>query len=110
MLALRYFNVAGADPMGRAGQSTPRATSLIKAAVEAALGKRSSLDVCGTDYPTKDGSCLRDYIQVTDLARAHIAALAHLRAGGDSLDLELRLRARLLRSRCHRNGQTGLRR
>jgi len=85
--ALRYFNVAGADPMGRAGQSTPRATSLIKAAVEAALGKRSSLDVCGTDYPTKDGSCLRDYIQVTDLARAHIAALAHLRAGGDSLAL-----------------------
>jgi UDP-glucose 4-epimerase len=86
-VALRYFNVAGADPMGRAGQSTPGATSLVKAAVEAALGKRASLDVCGTDYPTMDGSCLRDYVQVTDLARAHVAALRHLRAGGDSLTL-----------------------
>jgi UDP-glucose 4-epimerase len=73
--------------MGRAGQSTLRAASLIKAAVETALGRRSSIDICGTDYPTKDGSCLRDYIQVTDLARAHIAALAHLRAGGESLTL-----------------------
>jgi UDP-glucose 4-epimerase len=85
--SLRYFNVAGADPKGRAGQSTPRATHLIKAAVQAALGERPHLEVFGTDYPTKDGSCLRDYIQVTDLARAHLAALAHLRAGGDSLTL-----------------------
>jgi UDP-glucose 4-epimerase len=86
-VALRYFNVAGADPKGRVGQSTPRATHLIKAAVQTALGERPYLEVFGTDYPTKDGSCLRDYIQVTDLARAHIAALAHLRAGGDSLTL-----------------------
>lgn len=86
-VALRYFNVAGADPMGRTGQSTPGATGLVKAAVEAALGKRPSLDVCGTDYPTRDGSCLRDYIQVTDLARAHVAALQHLRTGGDNLTL-----------------------
>jgi UDP-glucose 4-epimerase len=86
-VALRYFNVAGADPKGRAGQSTPRATHLIKAAVQVALGERPFLEVFGTDYPTKDGSCLRDYIQVTDLARAHLAALAHLRAGGDSLTL-----------------------
>jgi UDP-glucose 4-epimerase len=86
-VALRYFNVAGADPKGRAGQSTPRATHLIKAAVQTALGERPYLEVFGTDYPTRDGSCLRDYIQVTDLARAHIAALAHLRAGGDSLTL-----------------------
>jgi UDP-glucose 4-epimerase len=86
-VALRYFNVAGADPKGRAGQSTPRATHLIKAAVQAALGARPHLEIFGTDYPTRDGSCLRDYIQVTDLARAHMAALAHLRAGGASLTL-----------------------
>ncbi|MBV9569371.1 MAG: UDP-glucose 4-epimerase GalE [Hyphomicrobiales bacterium] len=86
-VSLRYFNVAGADPQGRAGQSTPRATHLIKAAVQAALGERPYLEVFGTDYPTKDGSCLRDYIQVTDLARAHLAALAHLGDGGDSLVL-----------------------
>ncbi|MBV9752246.1 MAG: UDP-glucose 4-epimerase GalE, partial [Hyphomicrobiales bacterium] len=86
-VSLRYFNVAGADPQGRAGQSTPRATHLIKTAVQAALGERPYLEVFGTDYPTKDGSCLRDYIQVTDLARAHLAALAHLRDGGDNLTL-----------------------
>ncbi len=86
-ISLRYFNVAGADPQGRAGQSTARASHLIKAAVQAALGARSHLEVFGTDYPTKDGSCLRDYIQVTDLARAHLAALAHLRDGGESLTL-----------------------
>jgi UDP-glucose 4-epimerase len=86
-VSLRYFNVAGADPQGRAGQSTPRATHLIKAAVQTALGERPHLEVFGTDYPTKDGSCLRDYIQVTDLAHAHLAALAHLRDGGDSLTL-----------------------
>ena len=86
-ISLRYFNVAGADPQGRAGQSTARASHLIKAAVQAALGERPHLEVFGTDYPTKDGSCLRDYIQVTDLARAHLAALAHLRDGGESLTL-----------------------
>ena len=83
-VALRYFNVAGADPRGRSGQSTPRATHLIKVACEAALGKRRHLDVFGRDYPTPDGRCVRDYIHVTDLARAHLAALAHLRAGGGS--------------------------
>ncbi|SDR46988.1 UDP-glucose 4-epimerase [Rhizobiales bacterium GAS113] len=86
-VVLRYFNVAGADPKGRSGQSTPRATHLIKAAVQTALGQRPYLEVFGTDYPTPDGSCLRDYIQVTDLARAHLAALAHLSRGGDSLTL-----------------------
>lgn len=86
-VALRFFNVAGTDTMGRSGQSTPGATGLVKAAVEAALGKRFSVNVCGTDYPTKDGSCLRDYVQVTDLARAHVAALRHLRAGGENLTL-----------------------
>jgi UDP-glucose 4-epimerase len=84
-VALRYFNVAGADPEGRTGQSTPNATHLIKVAVQAALGLRPGMEVYGVDYPTPDGSCLRDYIQVTDLARAHSAALRHLRAGGESL-------------------------
>src|SRR6185312_11213431 len=79
---LRYFNVAGADPNGRTGQSTPNATHLIKVAVQTALGLRKGLDVFGTDYPTPDGTCIRDYIHVTDLARAHLAALKHLRAGG----------------------------
>ena len=83
-VALRYFNVAGADPKGRTGQSTPRATHLIKVACETALGQRSAMEVFGTDYPTKDGTCVRDYIHVTDLARAHLAALRHLRAGGTS--------------------------
>ncbi|KAA2235472.1 UDP-glucose 4-epimerase GalE [Salinarimonas soli] len=86
-VALRYFNVAGADPKGRSGQSTPQATHLIKVACQAALGQRPYLDVFGTDYPTKDGSCVRDYIQVSDLARAHVLALDHLRKGGDSLTL-----------------------
>ena len=84
-VALRYFNVAGADPLGRTGQSTPNATHLIKVAVQAALGMRPGMEVFGTDYPTPDGSCLRDYIHVTDLARAHLDALRHLRAGGESL-------------------------
>jgi UDP-glucose 4-epimerase len=83
-VVLRYFNVAGADRKGRAGQSTPHATHLIKVACEAALGKRSHLEVFGTDYPTPDGSCVRDYIQVSDLARAHSAALAYLAGGGAS--------------------------
>jgi UDP-glucose 4-epimerase len=82
---LRYFNVAGADPKGRSGQSTPNATHLIKIAVQAALGHRPKMSVFGTDYPTPDGTCLRDYIQVSDLAAAHSAALKHLRGGGDNL-------------------------
>jgi UDP-glucose 4-epimerase len=83
-VVLRYFNVAGADPAGRSGQSTPKATHLIKVAAETALGKHAHMQVFGTDYPTPDGTCVRDYIHVTDLARAHMAALAHLRAGGQS--------------------------
>jgi UDP-glucose 4-epimerase len=86
-VALRYFNVAGADPRGRSGQSTRNATHLIKVAAETALGDRPFIEVFGTDYPTPDGSCLRDYIQVSDLASAHMAALSHLRRGGDSLTL-----------------------
>jgi UDP-glucose 4-epimerase len=82
---LRYFNVAGADPQGRAGQSTKAATHLIKVAVEAALGLRAKLDIFGDDYPTPDGSCIRDYIHVSDLARAHSDALRYLRGGGASL-------------------------
>ena len=84
---LRYFNVAGADPQGRTGQSTKGATHLIKVAVETALGKREKIDVFGTDYDTPDGTCIRDYIHVTDLARAHLDALAYLRDGGASLTL-----------------------
>ena len=84
-VALRYFNVAGADPQGRLGQSTPNATHLIKVAVQAALGHRNGMDVFGTDYPTRDGSCIRDYIQISDLIAAHMLALKHLRAGGASL-------------------------
>ncbi len=83
-VALRYFNVAGADPAGRSGQSTPRATHLIKVACETALGKRSHMEVFGTDYPTPDGTCIRDFIHVKDLARAHVAALQHLRRGAKS--------------------------
>ena len=83
-VALRYFNVAGADPAGRTGQSTPRATHLIKVACETALGKRSHMEVFGTDYPTEDGTCIRDYIHVKDLAGAHMRALEHLRRGGAS--------------------------
>jgi UDP-glucose 4-epimerase len=83
-VALRYFNVAGADPDKRSGQSTPRATHLIKVACETALGQRSHMEVYGTDYETPDGTCVRDYIHVRDLARAHMAALKYLRAGGAS--------------------------
>lgn len=83
-VALRYFNVAGGDPKGRIGQSTPRATHLIKAACQTALGQRDRLEVYGTDYATPDGTCLRDYIHVSDLVAAHVDALAHLRGGGES--------------------------
>lgn len=86
-VALRYFNVAGADPALRCGQSTRAATHLIKVAVQAALGIRDGLDVYGTDYPTPDGTCVRDYIHVTDLVGAHFSALEYLRGGGDSATL-----------------------
>ena len=76
--ALRYFNVAGADPKGRTGQIGKGATHLIKVAAEAAVGKRDHIDVYGTDYPTADGTCIRDYIHVSDLADAHVAALQWL--------------------------------
>jgi UDP-glucose 4-epimerase len=83
--ALRYFNVSGADPHKRTGQSTKGATHLIKVASETALGKRASIQMFGTDYPTPDGTCVRDYIHVSDLAEAHYLALQRLRNGGDSL-------------------------
>lgn len=81
---LRYFNVAGSDPDGQIGQSTRNATLLIKVAAEVAVGKREKLLVFGTDYPTPDGTGVRDYIHVSDLADAHIQALAYLREGGES--------------------------
>ncbi len=83
--ALRYFNVAGADAMGRSGQVSPVASHLIKIAVEAAVGKRPGLSIYGEDYPTPDGTCIRDYIHVSDLAEAHVLALGHLERGGESL-------------------------
>src|SRR5215470_3353013 len=84
---LRYFNVAGADPQLRTGQSTAGATHLIKVAVETALGRRPKMAVFGTDYPTPDGTCIRDYIHVVDLVSAHSDALAYLRRGGNSVTL-----------------------
>ncbi|QDE39351.1 UDP-glucose 4-epimerase GalE [Luteibacter pinisoli] len=84
---LRYFNVAGCDPEGRIGHSTPQATLLIKVACEHAVGKRPSIGIYGTDYDTPDGTGVRDYIHVDDLAAAHLRALDHLRSGGDSLTL-----------------------
>lgn len=83
-VALRYFNVAGADPKGRTGQATPEATHLIKVATQTALGQRAKLSVFGTDYPTPDGTCVRDYIHVTDLANVHLRALEYLAEGGES--------------------------
>jgi len=86
-IVLRYFNVAGADPLARMGLATNGATHLLKIAVEAATGQRAKIDVFGTDYPTPDGSCIRDFIHVSDLAQAHRAALSHLRRGGTSATL-----------------------
>lgn len=86
-IVLRYFNVAGADPELRTGQSTRSATHLIKVAVQAALGLRNGMEIFGTDYPTPDGTCVRDYIHVCDLVSAHIEALDHLRGGGASATL-----------------------
>ena len=83
-VCLRYFNVAGADPWGRAGQSTTTATHLVKVAAEAATGRRDHVTVFGTDYDTPDGTCVRDYIHVSDLAAAHLVALRALENGGES--------------------------
>jgi UDP-glucose 4-epimerase len=83
-VALRYFNVAGADPRGRSGQSSPRATHLIKVASQVALGQRKELEIFGNDYDTPDGTCVRDYIHVADLISAHMKALSHLQGGGQS--------------------------
>lgn len=84
---LRYFNVAGADPGKRSGQSTPEATHLIKVACQTALGQREKMNIFGTDYETPDGTCVRDYIHVTDLISAHALLLKHLRSGGESTTL-----------------------
>ena len=86
-VALRYFNVAGCDPTGTIGQSTPKATLLVKVACEAATGRRPGVYIFGTDYPTPDGTGLRDYIHVEDLAAAHLDALTYLRNGGESTTL-----------------------
>lgn len=88
-VALRYFNVAGADPMARMGQRTPEATHLIKVCCQAALGLRNSVSIFGADYPTPDGTGIRDYIHIEDLATAHLAALHYLRQGGDSMTLNV---------------------
>jgi UDP-glucose 4-epimerase len=86
-VALRYFNVAGADAQGRTGPSSPNATHLIRRACQVALGRLPYLEIFGTDFPTRDGTCIRDYIHVTDLAAAHLLALDHLVKGGDSVTL-----------------------
>lgn len=86
-VTLRYFNVAGADPAGRSGQISKVATHLLKIAVQTATGQRNEIPIFGDDYPTPDGTCVRDYLHVSDLAAAHVAALGHLEAGGDSVTL-----------------------
>ena len=88
-VALRYFNVAGSDPTGRIGQSTKGATLLTKVACEAVVGKRSHVSIFGTDYPTPDGTGVRDYLHVVDLAAAHVNALDYLRGGGRSVTLNV---------------------
>ncbi len=88
-VALRYFNVAGADPAARYGQSTTKTTLLVQIAVQCALGIRDGLEIFGTDYPTSDGTCIRDYLHVTDLIDAHVRALDHLRSGGGNLTLNV---------------------
>jgi UDP-glucose 4-epimerase len=88
-VTLRYFNVAGADPAGRMGQRARRATHLIRVCCQAALGMREGVDVFGTDYPTDDGTGVRDYVHVEDLAGAHLAALRYLESGGDSCVLNV---------------------
>ena len=88
-VALRYFNVAGADPAARYGQSTYKTTLLVQIAVQCALGLRDGLQIFGADYPTPDGTCIRDYLHVTDLIDAHRLALDHLRSGGGNLTLNV---------------------
>lgn len=88
-VALRYFNVAGADPLARMGQQTPEATHLIKVACQAALGMRDNVSIYGTDYPTPDGTGIRDYIHIEDLASAHLAALRYLEEGGEPTKLNV---------------------
>jgi UDP-glucose 4-epimerase len=88
-VALRYFNVAGSDPTGRIGQATPGATLLTKVACEAMVGKRPHVSVFGSDYPTPDGTGVRDYLHVVDLASAHLKALDYLRAAGPSVTLNV---------------------
>jgi len=88
-VALRYFNVGGSDPSGRIGQSTPQATLLTKVAAEHVVGKRNHVSIFGTDYPTPDGTGIRDYIHVEDLASAHLSALRYLRAGGKPVVLNI---------------------
>ncbi len=88
-VVLRYFNVAGSDPSGRIGQTTPGATLLTKVACEAMVGKRSHVSIFGTDYPTPDGTGVRDYLHVEDLASAHLRALDYLRAGGRPVTLNV---------------------
>ena len=105
---LRYFNVAGADPQLRTGQSSRMATHLIKVAAETALGLRDKIEVFGTDYPTPDGTCIRDYIHVSDLVAAHADALAYLVRGG--APAKLRVWARVFRARGDRSGQARVRR
>jgi UDP-glucose 4-epimerase len=88
-VALRYFNVAGSDPAGKIGQATPGATLLTKVACEAMVGKRAHVSVFGSDYPTPDGTGVRDYLHVADLAAAHLNALTYLRGGGKSVTLNV---------------------
>ena len=86
-VALRYFNVAGADPAGRTGQSTPDATHLIKVASQAVIGRRDAIEIFGEDYDTPDGTCIRDYIHVSDLAASHVEALRYLISENENLVL-----------------------
>ena len=109
-VALRYFNVAGADPAGRLGQSTPKATHLIKRGVQTALGVYPSMDIFGDDYPTRDGTCVRDYIQVTDLIDAHMAALRLCARRRPFDGVQLRLRSRRHGQGSDRRRQARLRR
>jgi UDP-glucose 4-epimerase len=88
-VSLRYFNAAGADPKGRIGESHDPETHLIPLVLQTALGRRSEIKIFGTDYPTSDGTCIRDYIHVCDLAEAHVSALSYLLSGGRSISLNL---------------------